>query len=55
MKANVVLAEPFKFIAKITTMGETKMIIYAPMNHHKEILKRWGKQKQVKVTLENAV
>jgi hypothetical protein len=55
MKANVILTEPFKFIAKITTMGEKKMIIYVPLNHHKEILKRWGKQKQVKVTLEDAV
>jgi hypothetical protein len=55
MKANVLLAEPFKFIAKITTMGEKKMIIYVPLDHHKEILKRWGKHKQVKVTLEDAV
>lgn len=55
MKANAMLAEPFKFIGKITTMGEKKMIIYVPLDHHKEILKRWGKQKQVKVTLEDAV
>ena len=55
MKANVMLAEPFKFIAKITTMGEKKMVIYVPLDHHKEIIKRWGKHRQVKVTLEDAV
>jgi hypothetical protein len=35
-------------------MGEKKLVIYVPLEHHEEILRRWGK-KQIKVTLEDAV
>ena len=50
---NTVLAQ-VKFIGKITTMGDKKVIIYVPMTFHKEVLKNF-KGKQVKITLEDAL
>lgn len=41
MRIIATLVEPFKFIARITTMGEKKMIIYVPQDHHKVILKMY--------------
>jgi hypothetical protein len=43
-----------KFIGKITTMGDKKVIIYVPMPYHKDVLKNF-KGKPVKVTLEDAL
>ena len=43
-----------KFIAKITTMGEKKVIIYIPQEHHSKVLENF-KGKFVKVTLEDAI
>jgi hypothetical protein len=43
-----------KFIGKITTMGDKKVIIYVPMPHHKDVLRNF-KGKPVKVTLEDAL
>jgi len=54
MRANMLLAEPLKFIARASTMGEKKLVIYVPQEFHKDIMKRWGKR-QIKVTLEDAV
>jgi hypothetical protein len=54
MRASVLLAEPLKFIARVSTMGEKKLVIYVPQEFHKDIMKRWGKR-QIKVTLEDAV
>jgi hypothetical protein len=54
MKGNTILTQPLKFVARTSTMGEKKLVIYVPIEYHQEILKRWGK-KQIKVTLEDAV
>ena len=43
-----------KFIARVTSMGKDKVIIYVPKDFHKDILKNF-KGEQVKVTLEGAV
>jgi hypothetical protein len=53
MQENTLLPQ-FKFIGKITSMGEKKVIIYVPLEHHKEVLK-YFKGKHVKVTLEEAI
>ena len=50
---NTVLTQ-FKFIGKITTMGEKKVIIYVPMSYHKDVLRNF-KGKPVKITLEDAL
>jgi GH25 family lysozyme M1 (1,4-beta-N-acetylmuramidase) len=43
-----------KFIARVTSMGKDKVIIYVPKDFHKDTLKNF-KGKQVKVILEEAV
>jgi hypothetical protein len=43
-----------RFIARVTSMGKDKVIIYVPKEFHKETLKNF-RGKQVKVTLEEAV
>jgi hypothetical protein len=48
------LAEPIKFIGRITTMGDRKVIIYIPQDFHSQVKKSF-KGKQVKVTIEDAV
>jgi hypothetical protein len=50
---NTILTH-LKFIGKITTMGEKKVIIYVPMSHHKEVLRNF-KGKPVKITIEDAL
>jgi hypothetical protein len=56
MKTNTLLklAEPIKFIGKITTMGERKVIIYVPQEFHSKVIKGF-KGKHVKVTIEDAI
>jgi hypothetical protein len=56
MTANTLLqlAEPIKFIGRITTMGDRKVIIYIPQYFHSQIKKSF-KGKQVKVTIEDAI
>jgi hypothetical protein len=54
MLPKTVLAQPLKFIARASTMGNKKLVIYVPIEFREEILKRWGKH-QIKVTLEDAV
>jgi hypothetical protein len=50
------LAEPLKFIARFSKMGEKKLVLYIPLEYHDDIKKRWGKKRQqVKVTIEDAV
>jgi hypothetical protein len=55
MKGNTTLelAEPIKFIGRITTMGEKKVIVYVPQEFHDQI--KVFKGKQVKVTIEDAI
>jgi hypothetical protein len=43
-----------KFIARVTSMGKDKVIIYVPKDFHKDILKNF-RGKQVKVIVEDAV
>jgi hypothetical protein len=54
MKAKTLLAEPLKFIARTSSMGRKKLVIYVPLEYHEEVNKRFGK-KQIKVTIEDAV
>ena len=53
MTANTLLelAEPIRFIGKITTMGDRKVI---PQDFHSQVKKSF-KGKQVKVTIEDAI
>jgi hypothetical protein len=43
-----------KFIARISTMGDKKVIIYIPQEHHKEVLTNF-KGKPLKITIEEAI
>jgi hypothetical protein len=43
-----------KFIARVTSMGKDKVIIYVPKDFHKDLLKNF-RGKQVKVIVEDAV
>ena len=57
MKGNtqqLQMAEPVKFIGRITTMGEKKVIIYVPQEYHSKVIKGF-KGKLSKITIEDAV
>lgn len=56
MKGNtqLELAEAIKFIGRITTMGEKKVIIYVPQEFHSRVIKGF-KGKQAKITIEDAI
>ena len=43
-----------KFIARISTMGDKKVVIYVPQEHHEEILKNF-KGRPLKITIEEAI
>ena len=43
-----------KLIARISTMGDKKVVIYAPQEYHKEILTNF-KGKPLKITIEEAL
>lgn len=43
-----------KFIARISTMGDKKLIIYIPQEHHKEVLTNF-KGNPLKITIEEAI
>ena len=43
-----------KFIARISTMGDKKVVIYVPQEYHKEILTNF-KGKALKITIEDAI
>jgi hypothetical protein len=51
---NTLLGKSFKFIGRISTMGETKMVIYVPREYHKEVMKDF-KNKPLRVTLEEVL
>ena len=51
---NTILAKSMKFIARISTMGDKKVVIYAPQEYHKEILTNF-KGKPLKITIEEAL
>jgi hypothetical protein len=52
--SNTVLAKSMKFIARISTMGDKKVVIYVPQEYHKEILQNF-KGKALKITIEEAI
>ena len=43
-----------KFIGRISTMGEKKVVIYVPQAYHEEILKNF-KGMALKITVEEAI
>jgi hypothetical protein len=43
-----------KFIARISTMRDKKVVIYIPQEYHEEILKNF-KGKALKITIEEAI
>lgn len=43
-----------KFIGRISTMGEKKVVIYVPQDYHQEILKNF-KGKPLRITIEEAL
>ena len=47
-------AKSMKFIARISTMGNKKVVIYVPQEYHKEILQNF-KGKALKITIEEAI
>ena len=52
--SNTLLAKSMKFIARISTMGDKKVVIYVPQEYHKDILKDF-KGKPLKITIEEAI
>ena len=46
--------QPLKFIARLSTMGKKKVVIYVPERYHAQILKKF-KDKDLKVTIEDAL
>lgn len=51
---NTLLVRSMKFIGRISTMGEKKLVIYVPREYHKELLKDF-KDKPLKITVEEAL
>ena len=43
-----------KFIGRISTMGEKKVVIYVPREHHKELLDNY-RNRPLKITIEEAL
>jgi hypothetical protein len=43
-----------KFIARISTMGDKKVVIYVPQEYHEEILQNF-KGRPLKITVEEAI
>jgi hypothetical protein len=54
ISTNTILAKSMKFIARISTMGDKKVVIYVPQEYHKEILQNF-KGKFLKITIEEAI
>ncbi len=52
--SNTILAKSMKFIARISPMGDKKVVIYVPQEYHKDILKDF-KGKPLKITIEDAI
>jgi hypothetical protein len=42
-----------KFFGRISTMGESKVVVYVPQAHHDEVLKNF-KGKTIRIILEDA-
>jgi|SoiMethySBSTD1v2_1073268.scaffolds.fasta_scaffold706197_2 hypothetical protein len=51
---NTILAKSMKFIARISTMGDKKVVVYIPQEYHKEVLQNF-KGKALKITIEEAI
>jgi hypothetical protein len=43
-----------KFIARISTMGDKKVVIYIPQEYHDQVLTNF-KGKPLKITIEEAI
>jgi hypothetical protein len=43
-----------KFIGRISTMGEKKVVIYGPLEHHEALLKDF-KGKPLNITIEDVL
>jgi hypothetical protein len=52
--SNTPLSKSMKFIARISTMGDKKVVIYVPQEYHKDILQNF-KGKALKITIEEAI
>ena len=52
--SSILLSKSMKFIARISTMGDKKVVIYVPQEYHKDILQNF-KGKAVKITVEEAI
>lgn len=52
--ANTLLSKNMKLIARISTMGDKKVVIYVAQEYHKDILKDF-KGKPLKITIEEAI
>ena len=50
-KTTPLVRKSMKFVARISTMGDDKVVIYVPREHHKTILGDF-KGKPLKVTIE---
>ncbi|HZB64718.1 MAG TPA: hypothetical protein VE307_05350 [Nitrososphaeraceae archaeon] len=48
------MSKSMKSIARISTMGEKKVVIYVPQEYHKDILQNF-KGKALKITIEEAI
>jgi hypothetical protein len=56
MTESKIRAKPLtsaKFFGRISTMGESKVVIYVPQAYHEEVLQKF-KGKTVRVILEDA-
>ena len=51
---HTLLGKSMKFIGRISTMGDTKIVIYVPREYHKEVLKEF-RNKPLRVTLEEVL
>jgi hypothetical protein len=52
--SNTLLSKSMKFIARISTMGNKKVVIYVPQEYHEEILTNF-KGRPLKITVEEAI
>jgi hypothetical protein len=52
--SGILLSKSMKFIGRISTMGEKKVVIYVPQEYYKEILQNF-KGKALKITIEEAI
>jgi hypothetical protein len=54
MRSHSLELPAIKFIGRLSTMGEKKVVIYIPQDYHKDMLKSF-KGKALKITVEEAI